>query len=161
MLGRFELVGIPPAPRGVPQIEVAFAIDSNGIVNVSARDLATNKSQSIQINPAGGLSQDEIDRMVAEAEEFAKRDSERREMRRLRNRLEGLIYTNDKVFRQFQDMMNADIRKSVHDILLRARSALSREDQPVLEAAVFDLNAVSQQLSEIMLDNIDSDPTDL
>jgi molecular chaperone DnaK len=161
LLGRFELVGIPPAPRGVPQIEVAFAIDSNGIVNVSARDLATNKSQSIQINPAGGLSRDEIDRMVAEAEEFAKKDSERREMRRLRNRLEGLIYTNDKVFRQFQDMMKSDIRKSVHDTLLRARSALSREEQPVLEAAVFDLNAVSQQLSEIMLDNIDSDPSEL
>ena len=160
-LGRFELVGIPPAPRGVPQIEVAFAIDSNGIVNVSARDLATNKSQSIQINPAGGLSQDEIDRMVAEAEEFANKDSERRELRRLRNRVEGLIYTNDKVFRQFQDMMNSDVRKDVHDTLLRARSSLSQEQHSVLEAAVFDLNAVSQQLSDIMLDKIETDAHDI
>jgi molecular chaperone DnaK len=159
-LGRFELVGVPPAPRGVPQIEVAFAIDSNGIVNVSARDLATNKSQSIQINPAGGLSQDEIDRMVSEAEEFASRDSERRELRRLRNRLEGMIYTNDKVFRQFQDMMESSVRKDVHDTLLRARSALSQEENSVLKAAVFDLNAISQQLSEIMLDKIEDEATD-
>ena len=156
-LGRFELVGIPPAPRGVPQIEVAFAIDSNGIVNVSARDLTTNKSQSVQINPAGGLSRDEIERMVSEAEEYAKKDVERREVRRLRNRLEGLIYTNDKVFRQFQDMMEPDVRKNVHDTLLRARTALSQEDQSVLEAAVFDLNSVAQRLADIMLERVDSD----
>jgi molecular chaperone DnaK len=154
-LGRFELVGIPPAPRGVPQIEVAFAIDSNGIVNVSARDLMSNKSQSVQINPAGGLSQEEIDRMVSEAEEFSSRDSERREMRRLRNRLEGLIYTNDKVFRQFEDIMETSTRKKVHDTLLAARTALSQEEQSVLEAAVFDLNAVAHQLSEIMLSSVD------
>ncbi len=152
-LGRFELVGIPPAPRGVPQIEVAFAIDSNGIVNVSARDLMSNRSQSVQINPAGGLSQQEIDRMVDEAEEFAKKDGARREIRRLRNRVEGMIYTNEKVFKQFQDMMKPATRKSVHDVLLQARATLSQEDPAVLESAVFDLNSVSHQLSEIMLNS--------
>ena len=154
-LGRFELVGIPPAPRGVPQIEVAFAIDSNGIVNVSARDLMSNRSQSVQINPAGGLSQQEIDRMIGEAEEYAKKDGERRELRRLRNRVEGMIYTNEKVFRQFQDMMQTETRKSVHDTLLQARAALSQEQPSVLEGAIFDLNAVSHQLSEIMLSSAD------
>ena len=155
-LGRFELVGVPPAPRGVPQIEVAFAIDSNGMVNVSARDLTTNKSQSIQVNPASGLSENEIERLVSEAQEFATKDGERRELRRLRNRLEGLIYTNDKVFRQFQDMMEGEVRKEIHDALLRARTALSQEDHTVLEAAVFDLNTLSQKLSEMMLDDIDA-----
>ncbi len=154
-LGRFELVGIPPAPRGVPQIEVAFAIDSNGIVNVSARDLMSNRSQSVQINPAGGLSQQEIDRMIGEAEKYAKKDGERRELRRLRNRVEGMIYTNEKVFRQFQDMMQTETRKSVHDTLLQAREALSQEQPSVLEGAIFDLNAVSHQLSEIMLSSAD------
>ena len=102
-LGRFELVGIPPAPRGVPQIEVTFAIDSNGIVSVSARDVATNQSQTIQINPAGGLSKDEIERLVTEADQFAQADAQKRELRRLKNRIEGLIYTNEKVFSQFRD----------------------------------------------------------
>ena len=101
-LGQFELVGIPPAPRGVPQIEVNFDIDSNGIVNVSARDLATNKSQSVQINPAGGLSRDEIDRLVQEADEHSVADNQRRQVRRLRNRLEGLIYVNERVFERFR-----------------------------------------------------------
>src|SRR6185295_7920236 len=78
-LGKFEMGGIPPAPRGVPQIEVTFAIDSNGIVNVSSRDMATNQSQSIQINPAGGLSKDEVERLVDEAREHASADADRRE----------------------------------------------------------------------------------
>jgi molecular chaperone DnaK len=154
-LGRFELVGVPPAPRGVPQIEVTFAIDSNGIVNVSARDLATNRSQSVQINPAGGLTKDEIERLVEEAAEHSQADTERREMRRLKNRLEGLIYTNERVFDQFQDMLATDERKLVRDTLLMARMALANDDRAELEAALFDLNSVSRQLSELMLEGID------
>src|SRR5436189_117395 len=100
-LGKFDLVGIPPAPRGVPQIEVIFAIDSNGIVNVTARDQATGQSTGVQINPAGGLSQDEIQRLVNEAAEHQRADAVRREIRMLQNKLEGMIYTNDKVFREF------------------------------------------------------------
>ncbi|HEV8629895.1 MAG TPA: molecular chaperone DnaK, partial [Thermoanaerobaculia bacterium] len=105
-LGRFEMEGIPPAPRGVPQIEVTFAIDSNGIVNVSSRDMATNQSQSIQINPAGGLSKEEVDRLVDEARSHASEDADRRELRRMKNRLEGLIYTTDRVFEQLREGMD-------------------------------------------------------
>jgi molecular chaperone DnaK len=150
-LGRFELVGIPPAPRGVPQIEVNFAIDSNGIVSVSARDLATNKSQSVQINPAGGLSRDEIDRLVQEAEEHSVVDNQRRQLRRLRNRLEGLIYVNERVFERFQEMLQGDDRKRVRDTLTRARAALTSDDRVDLEASIFDLNAISSALSDLML----------
>ncbi len=150
-LGRFELVGIPPAPRGVPQIEVTFAIDSNGIVSVSARDVATNQSQSIQINPAGGLSKEEIERLVQEADRFAQQDAQKRELRRMRNRIEGLIYTNEKVFQQFRDALGDKDRKKVSDILLRARVALGSESRADLETALYDLNSISRQLSEMML----------
>ncbi len=150
-LGRFELVGIPSAPRGVPQIEVTFAIDSNGIVSVSARDVATNQSQSIQINPAGGLSKEEIERLVEEADQFAQQDAQKREIRRLRNRVEGLIYTNEKVFQQFRDALGEKDRKKVSDILLRARVALGSDARADLETALFDLNSISRQLSEMML----------
>ncbi|HZI63624.1 MAG TPA: Hsp70 family protein, partial [Thermoanaerobaculia bacterium] len=150
-LGRFELVGIPAAPRGVPQIEVTFAIDSNGIVNVSARDLATNQTQGIQINPAGGLSKDEIERLVREADEHAATDLERREVRRLKNRLEGLIYTNERVFDQFRHLFADADAKQIHEKLLRARVALGADLRADIEAAMFDLNGVAQQLGEVML----------
>jgi len=147
-LGRFDLVGIPAAPRGVPQIEVTFAIDSNGIVNVSARDVATNKSHSVQINPAGGLSQEEIGRLVREADEFARSDAEKRETRRLKNRVEGLLYTSDKVFTQFAESFSATDRKKIGDQLLKARVALGSDERADLEAALYDLTAISRQLSQ-------------
>jgi molecular chaperone DnaK len=150
-LGRFELVGIPPAPRGVPQIEVTFAIDSNGIVNVSARDVATNLSQSIQINPAGGLSEEEIQRLVQEADVTSQADAERREIRQLKNRLQGLIYSNDRVFEQFRDMLQETDAKKINEALLQARMALDTEKRADLEAAIFELNNVSRTLSDIML----------
>jgi molecular chaperone DnaK len=150
-LGRFELVGVPPSPRGVPQIEVTFAIDSNGIVNVSARDLATNLSQSIQINPSGGLSEDEVQRLVAEADKNAQGDVQKREILQLKNRLEGLIYSNERVFEQFRDMLVEADSKKIHEALLQARMALSNEQRAELEAAIFDLNSVSRTLSDIML----------
>ncbi len=150
-LGRFELVGVPPAPRGVPQIEVNFAIDSNGIVNVSARDLATNKSQSVQINPAGGLSRDEIDRLVEEAEEYSAADTQKRQVRRLRNRLEGLIYVNEKVFERFHEVLNPEDRQRVREKVTKARAALTSDERADLEAAIFDLNSISSELSDLML----------
>jgi molecular chaperone DnaK len=154
-LGRFELVGVPPAPRGVPQIEVTFAIDSNGIVNVSARDVATNKSQSIQISPAGGLTKDEIEQLVQEAEEHSREDGQKREVRRLKNRLEGLIYTNERVFEQFQEILSASDRKRIRETITESRMALANDDRADLEAATFDLNSISRELSELMLGSID------
>jgi molecular chaperone DnaK len=156
-LGRFELTGIPPAPRGVPQIEVTFAIDSNGIVSVSARDVATNQSQTIQINPAGGLSKDEIDRLVKEADEYAQVDAQKREQRRLKNRIEGLIYTTEKVFQQFREQIDEKERRRIADTLLRCRTALGSDVRADLETALFDLNSVSRSLSEMMLSNVEQD----
>ncbi len=153
-LGRFELVGIPPSPRGVPQVEVTFAIDSNGIVNVSARDVATNKSQGIQINPAGGLSKDEIEGLVNEAAANATSDQQRREVRRLKNRLEGLIYTSERVLEQFRAMLPEGDAKRIHEKLLTARMAMANEDRAEIEAAMFDLNTISQQLSDLMLSQV-------
>jgi molecular chaperone DnaK len=152
-LGRFELVGIPPAPRGIPQIEVTFAIDSNGIVNVSARDVATNLSQSMQLNPAGGLSESEVRRLVEEANEFADADAKRREVRQLKNRVEGLIYSNERVFNQFRSILPEASARRIHDVLTHARSALGNDAQAEIEAAIYDLNSVAQILSEVMLSN--------
>jgi molecular chaperone DnaK len=150
-LGRFELVGIPPAPRGVPQIEVTFALDSNGIVNVSARDLATGLSQSIQITPAGGLSEEEVSRLVEEAHQQSQVDLQKREVQQFKNRLEGLIYSNERVFEQFRDMLQEADAKKIHEALLQARMALTNEKRAELEAAIYDLNNVSRTLSDIML----------
>ncbi len=158
-LGKFDLVGVPPAPRGVPQIEVSFSIDSNGIVSVAARDVATNRSQSVQINPAGGLTKEEIDRLIGEAEEYSREDKERREIRRLKNRLEGLIYTNEKVIDQFKDMVDGNERQQIRETLLKSRMALTSGDRADLEAAMFDLNSVSRQLSELMLQEVDEPDT--
>ena len=154
-LGRFDLVGIAPAPRGVPQVEVTFAIDSSGIVNLSARDMATNKSQSVQITPAGGLTQEEVDQLLTEAQEHSLADGQRREIRRIKNRLEGLIYTNERVFEQFKEILGGTERRRVRDTLLKSRMALNDDDRADLEAAMFDMNSVSRQLSDLMLEKLD------
>ncbi|MES1244332.1 MAG: molecular chaperone DnaK [Acidobacteriota bacterium] len=156
-LGRFELVGIPPAPRGVPQIEVTFAIDSNGIVNVSARDMATNQTQSIQISPAGGLSEDEVKKLVDEASAQSQADLSKREVLTLKNRLEGLIYSNERVFDQFKDMIGEAESKKIHETLLKARVALGEDKKADLEAAIFDLNGISRTLSDVMLSKAGGD----
>jgi molecular chaperone DnaK len=151
-LGKIELVGVAPAPKGVPQIEVTFSIDSNSIHTVSARDMATNHQQTIQISPASGLSQLEVDRLVQEATDYARADRERRELRRVRNRLEGMVYTNEKVLEQFGGALRDQDRKRVKEILGQARTALGSEDRVDMEAAMFDLNSISRLLSNLMLD---------
>ncbi|REJ79882.1 MAG: molecular chaperone DnaK [Acidobacteria bacterium] len=151
-LGKIELVGVAPAPKGVPQIEVTFSIDSNSIHTVSARDMATNHQQTIQISPASGLSQQEVDRLVQEATDYAKADRERRELRRVRNRLEGMVYTNEKVLEQFGEALRDSDRKRVKEVLGQARTALGSEDRVDMEAAMFDLNSISRLLSNLMLD---------
>ena len=150
-LGKIELVGIPPAPRGVPQIEVTFAIDSNSIVTVSARDLATNQSQTIQINPASGLSQEEVGRLVEDADRHATEDQARREVKRLRGRLEGLLYTNERVFEQFVSYLPESDQERIRETFRKALAALISDRREDMEAAMFDLNSVSQDLSDLML----------
>ena len=152
-LGRFDLVGIPPAPRGVPQIEVTFSIDSNGIVSVTARDQATGQSTGVQINPAGGLSRDEIDRLIEEASEYSRSDAARREIRMLQNKLEGMIYTNEKVFREFGKLLKDDERDRVQNVISNARNALAFEEKTRLNEAIFDLQGASRILTSVMLYN--------
>jgi molecular chaperone DnaK len=152
-LGKFDLVGIPPAPRGVPQIEVTFSLDSNGIVSVTARDQATNQSTGVQINPAGGLSEEEIERLVNEATEHQRIDATRREMRMLQNKLEGMIYTNDKVFREFGKLLNEEDRTKVGKIIGRAKEVVATEEKQKLNDAIFELQAASRILTSVMLYN--------
>ena len=152
-LGRFDLVGIPPAPRGVPQIEVTFSIDSNGIVNVGARDLATGKEQSIEVNPAGGLSKAEIDSLIAEADKFRKEDDTRRETRQLQNRLEGLLYTNERVVREFGGSLKTEEREEVRATLNRARKAITSEERSVLEEAISAVQEAAQILTQVIMIN--------
>ncbi|HEY8131098.1 MAG TPA: molecular chaperone DnaK, partial [Thermoanaerobaculia bacterium] len=152
-LGKFDLVGIPASPRGVPQIEVIFAIDSNGIVNVTARDQATGQSQGVQINPAGGLSKDEIDRLVNEAAEHQRNDANRREVRLLQNKLEGMIYTNEKVFREFGKLLTDADRDKVQKIINKAKEAVVGEGKSQLNEAMLDLQGASRILTGVMLYN--------
>ena len=152
-LGKFDLVGIPASPRGVPQIEVIFAIDSNGIVNVTARDQATGQSQGVQINPAGGLSKDEIDRLVNEAAEHQRNDANRREVRLLQNKLEGMIYTNEKVFREFGKLLTEGDRDKVQKIINKAKEAVVGEAKSQLNEAMMDLQSASRILTGVMLYN--------
>ena len=124
-LGRFELVGIPSAPRGVPQIEVAFDIDANGILNVSAKDLGTGKEQSIKITAKSGLSDDEIDRMVKEAEANKEQDVAKKEAINQRNQLDNLVYQTEKLINENEKDFNADDVKSAKDLIEEAKKALS------------------------------------
>ncbi len=150
-LGRFELVGIPAAPRGVPQIEVTFAIDSNGIVNVSARDLATGKAQGMQINPAGGLSQNEIDKIIREASAFAEADHERREIAAIKNRLEGMVASNERVLAEFGAALADDERQRIEETLKRSREIAAGESREAFNEAIFDMQGVSKVLTRVML----------
>ncbi|MEO6260114.1 MAG: molecular chaperone DnaK [Thermoanaerobaculia bacterium] len=152
-LGKFDLVGIPPSPRGVPQIEVTFSLDSNGIVSVTARDQASGQSTGVQINPAGGLSKDEIDRLVDEAAEHSRTDASRREIRMLQNKLEGMIYTNEKVFREFGKLLNDEERAKVEVVITRAKEATASETKQRLNDAIFELQAASRILTSVMLYN--------
>jgi molecular chaperone DnaK len=152
-LGKFDLVGIPPAPRGVPQVEVTFSIDSNGIVNVTAVDMATGQSTGVQINPAGGLSKDEIDRLVKEAQEHSKSDQQRREHRALVNRLEGMIYTNEKVFREFGKLLSDEERDKVAKVITKSKEALNSESKQALNDALYELQLASKILTSVMLYN--------
>ncbi len=150
-LGRFELVGIPTAPRGVPQIEVTFAIDSNGIVSVSARDLATGKAQGLQINPAGGLSQNEIDKIIKDASVFAEADHDRREIATIKNRLEGMIASNERVLSEFGAALADDERQRIEETLRRSREIAGGESREAFNEAIFDMQGVSKVLTRVML----------
>jgi molecular chaperone DnaK len=147
-LGRFELVGIPPAPRGVPQIEVCFEIDTDGVVHVSARDLGTGKSQQIRVAASGGLSQDEIEHLVGEAEEHAAADQQRRDSVELMNKADGLIYSTERTLEEYAEHVTEDEREGLVAAVEKARSAVSSHDLEALGIAVDELSALSYQMTE-------------
>lgn len=149
-LGRFELVGIPPAPRGVPQIEVTFDIDANGIVHVSAKDLATAKEQSIKITASSGLSKEEVERMVKEAESHSDEDKKRREGIEGRNRLDTLLYSTEKSLGELGDKLDATARGELNAAMDEARKALESNDLEKMKSAEENLIKKSHKLSEEM-----------
>ncbi len=149
-IGRFELVGIPPAPRGVPQIDVTFDIDANGILHVSAKDLGTGKEQSIEIKASSGLSEDEIQRMVQEAESHAEEDRKKKELVEEKNKLDGLIYSTEKSLKEFGDKIDAAARSSVESAMSDAREALDSEDIDRIRSAFESLTQASHKLAEEM-----------
>jgi molecular chaperone DnaK len=128
LLGQFDLVGIPPAPRGVPQIEVTFDIDANGIVNVTARDKATGKEQQIRIQASGGLSEADIQRMVREAEQHAEEDRRRRELVEARNQVDALIHSAEKQLQEHGARVGEAERKAVEDAIAALREATGGDD---------------------------------
>jgi molecular chaperone DnaK len=151
-LGKFHLVGIPPAPRGIPQIEVTFDIDANGIVNVSAKDLGTNKEQKITITASSGLSKDEIERMTKDAQSHADEDKKNREKIESRNRLDGMVYSTEKILRENKEKVGAAETSAVETALSRAKSVLgnSSSEPSELDGALEELTRASHRLAEVM-----------
>lgn len=150
VLGQFDLVGIPPAPRGMPQIEVGFDIDANGIVNVSAKDKATSKEQQIRIQASGGLSDDEIDNMVNNAEAHAEEDKQRRELVEARNHADGLVHSVEKNLEEFGEKISEEEKSAIEAAVTDLREALSAEDVSVIQAKTETLAQASMKLGEAM-----------
>jgi len=149
-LGKFHLVGIPPAPRGIPQIEVTFDIDANGIVNVSAKDLGTGKEQKITITSSSGLSRDDINKMVREAESHAEDDKRKREEIEARNRADSLVYSTEKVLRENRDKLSDSDVKSVEAAIADCKKALDGTDIDAINRAADALMQASHKVAEAM-----------
>jgi len=148
LLGQFDLVGIPPAPRGVPQVEVTFDIDANGIVHVNAKDLGTGKEQSIQITASSGLSKDEVERMVKEATLHAEEDKKKRELVDVRNRLDGVIYQTEKALGEHGATLDAAARGNIESALADAKKALESQDVTRTRDAADALERAAHKLAE-------------
>ncbi len=149
-LGRFELVGIPPAPRGIPQIEVTFDIDANGIVNVSAKDQATGKEQSIQITASSGLSQEEIDSLIKDAEMHADEDKKKRELVDARNSADAMIYSTEKSIKELGDKVDSETKSKVADAISALKNAMESEDVAEIKRLSEELTNASHKLAEAM-----------
>jgi molecular chaperone DnaK len=149
-LGQFDLIGIPPAPRGMPQIEVTFDIDANGIVSVSARDKATNKEQSMRIQPSGGLSEADIQRMVKEAEEHASDDKQRRELAEAKNQGEALIHSTERQLAEHGDKISAADKSAIESAIAALRSAVATDNVADIAAKTQTLVQASMKIGEAM-----------
>jgi molecular chaperone DnaK len=150
MLGQFDLVGLPPAPRGMPQVEVTFDIDANGIVNVSARDKATNKEQQIRIQASGGLSDDEIEKMVKDAEQHAAEDRQRKELIEARNQAEGLIHSTQKSLIDVGDKVPQADKSTIEAAIAALKSAAEGEDVEAIKSKTSELAQVAMKMGEAL-----------
>jgi molecular chaperone DnaK len=149
-LGKFDLVGIPPAPRGVPQIEVTFDIDANGIVHVSAKDLGTGKEQRIRIESSSGLSESEIDRMVKEAEANAEADKKERERVEARNEADSMVYTTEKTLKDMGDKVGDADKQQIEAAVAALKQALEGDDVEAIKAKTEELKQASYKIAEEM-----------
>ena len=156
-LGRFQLVGIPPAPRGVPQIEVTFDIDANGIVNVSAKDMGTGKEQSIKITASSGLSEEEIKKLVKDAELHAEEDKKKRELIDARNAADALVYSTEKSIKEVGDKVDSTTKENVNGAIEKLKSAISADDLDEIKRLTEELTQASHKLAEIMYANAAKD----
>lgn len=150
LLGEFDLVGIPPAPRGMPQIEVAFDIDANGIVTVSAKDKATGKEQQITIRSSGGLSEDEIEKMVKEAELHAQRDEERKTLIDLRNSADTTVYSVEKSLNEYRDKIPSEIASEIESAVADLRKAMAGDNIDEIKAKMDAANKAVSKIGEHM-----------
>ncbi|ROT95458.1 molecular chaperone DnaK [Altererythrobacter sp. FM1] len=148
LLGQFDLVGIPPAPRGVPQIEVVFDIDANGIVNVSAKDKGTGKEQQIRIQASGGLSDSDIDQMVQDAEKFAEEDKKRRASAEARNQADSLVHATEKQIEEHGDKIDADLKGQVEAAIAEVKTALEGDDADAINAKAQALTEVAMKMGQ-------------
>jgi len=150
MLGEFELVGLPPAPRGMPQIEVTFDIDANGIVTVSAKDKSTGKEQQITIKSSGGLSDDEIQKMVQEAELHAQKDQERKSLIDIRNSADTSIYSIEKSLSEYREKIPAEVAKEIEDAVSDLRSAMAGDSADEIKSKLDAANKAVSKIGEHM-----------
>jgi molecular chaperone DnaK len=148
LLGQFDLVGIPPAPRGLPQVEVTFDIDANGIVNVSAKDKASGKEQTIRIQASGGLTEADIQRMVKEAEAHAEEDKRRKELVEARNQADALVYATEKTLKEATAAVPPDIRNEVEQSVAAVREAVKGEDVQRIRQATERVTQAGTRLAE-------------
>jgi molecular chaperone DnaK len=149
-LGKFHLVGIPPAPRGVPQVEVTFDIDANGIVNVSAKDVGTGREQKITITASSGLSKEEIDKMMKDAESHSGEDAKRKEVIEARNRLDGLVYSVEKSFSENKDKLDSAASGEIEAAISESKTALAGDDAEAMNNAFNRLQTASHKLAEVL-----------
>jgi len=156
-LGRFELVGVAPAPRGVPQIEVTFEIDADGVVNVSAKDLGTGKSQAIRVTAASGLDEKEVERLILESEKHGEVDRQRRDLVELRNKADGLVYSTERTLEEFADEVADQDRKELLGAIETAREAIAGEDVAALRVAVDELSALAYKMTESLYAELGGD----
>ena len=149
-IGRFELSDIPPSPRGVPQIEVSFDLDANGILNVSAKDLGTNKEQSIRITASSGLSEEEIEKMKQDAEDHAEEDKKRKELVDARNNADGLMHASKKSLKDLGDKVDAETKANVEKEIENVKKVVEGDDTDAINAAIEELTKASHKLAELM-----------